>query len=344
VTVQGVTLLQGDSREMLDTLPAGCVHTIVTSPPYFQQRDYQAAGQFGLEESLDDYIANLVAVFRAARRVLRDDGTLWLNLGDKMVDKQLLGVPWKVALALQKDGWFLRQDIILHKVTAMPEAVVDRCCRAHEYLFLLSKSKRYFYDPVAIMEEAKTDRAPSRRAKAKGVGTAELRPRVSPYDGTEERRHRRTVWTYHSAGTKLAHFAAYHPRTIEPCILAGTSEGGACSSCGTPRKRLVRKMRYATRPGRQSKVLQRGRQVTGLRDPERHVTRVETTGWQAQCDCGVHAGPSVVLDPFSGTGSTGVAAVQAGCRYIGIDLNGEFTRMAAERLAQGSLLLLSERD
>lgn len=346
--MQGVTLLLGDAREVLRTMPSGSVHAIVTSPPYFNQRDYQASGQIGLEKSVDEYLRAIVETFRECRRVLRDDGTLWINVGDKMRDKQLIGVPWKMAFALQSDGWFLRQDIVMHKVTANPEAVRDRCCRSHEYLFLLTKGKQYFFDPVAIMENVQTTRTHSRKAKAIGAGTLDLRKYETPYDGTEEKRNKRTVWTYHSAALKELHFAAYSPKTIEPCIFASTSECGACTKCGAPYVRQTRRTRYATRPGVSTKIRNESGgiddKVSGNRDPLRHVTKVDTVGWAAQCPCGASAGPSVILDPFCGAGSTGVAAVAAGCRFVGIDLNPEYLRIAARRMSQGSLLLMQQSE
>ncbi len=144
----------GDCLDTLRLMPAGIAHTCVTSPPYFGQRDYKDPKQIGLEATTAEYVAKLVAVFREVRRVLRDDGTLWLNLGDSYGTnaKQLLGIPWKVAFALQDDGWVLRQDIIWHKSNAMPEKVRDRCTNAHEYIFLLAKFKNYYFDPEAMQE------------------------------------------------------------------------------------------------------------------------------------------------------------------------------------------------
>ena len=149
-------IIPGDCIAGLRTLPHASVHCCVTSPPYWGLRDYGHAGQIGLEETPERYVARMVDVFRDVRRVLRDDGTLWLNLGDSYgKGKQLLGMPWKVASALQSDGWILRQDIIWHKPSPMPESVTDRCTKAHEYVFLLTKRERYFYDAAAIAEAAR---------------------------------------------------------------------------------------------------------------------------------------------------------------------------------------------
>ena len=250
-------ILIGDATETLRTLPDQSVHCCVTSPPYFGLRDYGRDGQIGLEETPEAFVESLVEVFREVRRVLRDDGTVWLNLGDSyngvgrgykangmqvaarsstqrtvpgLKPKDLIGIPWRVAFALQADGWYLRQDIIWHKPNPMPESVRDRCTKAHEYVFLLSKSPRYYFDAEAVKEDsvsAKNDRTPAPRgseayANASGVnGQAQLFTRKN--DGT---RNRRSVWTITAKPYKGAHFATFPPDLIEPCILAGCPEGG----------------------------------------------------------------------------------------------------------------------
>ena len=227
-----VNLVLGDCRNVLPTLPAGSVHCCVTSPPYFGLRDYGHENQIGLERTPEAFVQELVEVFREVRRVLRDDGTLWLNLGDSynaynanrgastsisdgtagrghpthrrglttptLKNKDLIGIPWRVAFALQSDGWYLRQDIIWHKPNPMPESVTDRCTKAHEYLFLLSKGARYHFDSEAIKEPA-----------TKGAT-----------------RNRRSVWSVTTKPFKGAHFATFPPDLIEPCILAGCPAGG----------------------------------------------------------------------------------------------------------------------
>ena len=166
-------IIQGDCLEGLRTLPDASVHCCVTSPPYWGLRDYGHDGQIGLEETPEAYVARMVEVFREVRRVLRGDGTCWINLGDTFASgKQLVGIPWRVAFALQADGWLLRQDIIWHKPNPMPESVTDRCTKAHEYVFLLTKSERYFYDANAVKEPhsdsthwySKDRQAPSNKA------------------------------------------------------------------------------------------------------------------------------------------------------------------------------------
>jgi DNA modification methylase len=259
----GVTyqVIIGDCIEGMRTLPDQSVHTCVTSPPYFGLRDYGMAGQIGLEDTPDTFVARLVEVFREVRRVLRDDGTLWLNLGDTyarnpakgqhkpgdsgkqayiydngggrasstanvdLPEKNLLGIPWRVAFALQADGWYLRQDIIWHKLNPMPESVTDRCTKAHEYVFMLSKSARYFFDADAIKEPAVKGASGSTFHKGKtGVHQADRSSKNERIeDGT---RNRRSVWTVASKPFKGAHFATFPPDLIEPCILAGSPVGG----------------------------------------------------------------------------------------------------------------------
>jgi len=259
------SVMVGDCLASLATLPDLSINCCVTSPPYYGLRDYGVVGQIGLEESPDSYIARLVDVFREVRRVLRDDGTLWLNIGDSYATgttasraqgkrglgaatqkaqdsvprignpdgcktKDLIGIPWMLAFALRADGWYLRQDIIWHKPNPMPESVRDRCTKAHEYIFLLSKSDRYYFDSEAMKEPA-----------VGSSGGAPLKARDSAYrpdkakltnnglaNGWEpsETRNRRSVWTVATKPYKGAHFATFPPGLIEPCILAGCPSGG----------------------------------------------------------------------------------------------------------------------
>jgi DNA modification methylase len=286
-----VRIMEGDCLTVLRTLPEQSVNCCVTSPPYFGLRDYGHAGQIGLEPTPDEYVAKMVAVFREVRRVLKDDGTVWLNLGDsyatqggrgeaRMVElgrpsdgaktvaeargsasgskvpegskpKDLLGIPWRVAFALQADGWYLRSDIIWHKPNPMPESVTDRPTKAHEYIFLLAKQERYYYDAAAIAEEAITndERRPygsqgANELDPRGVqgegkprtGKALTSPRNdgNPWNEANGRgfipngltRNRRTVWAVATQPYSGAHFATFPPALIEPCILAGCPEGG----------------------------------------------------------------------------------------------------------------------
>lgn len=270
-----VQFIVGDCVETLKTLPACAVHTCVTSPPYFGLRDYGVDGQLGLEPTPAAFVEALVAVMRQVRRVLRDDGTLWLNLGDSYSSggrtthvaqslrgatmrseagdaasgkqkylngtamrpppvagvgpKQMLGIPWRVALALQEDGWCLRQDIIWHKPNPMPESIKDRCTKAHEYIFLLSKSPRYYFDHEAIKEPA-TGAAPGNkkhRRVDKSADDSKFRTSAGLLKiGGVQTRHKRSVWSVPPAPFRGAHFATFPPALIEPCILAGAPAGG----------------------------------------------------------------------------------------------------------------------
>lgn len=218
-------LVVGDSLEILQSLPDGFFQSCITSPPYWGLRDYGVDGQIGAENSIEDYIDKLVELFSEVRRTLATDGTLWLNLGDTYTSgnrnrrapdkknpartmtyrqptpeglkpKDLIGIPWRVALALQADGWYLRSDIIWHKPNCQPESVKDRPTRSHEYVFLLSKSEDYYYNYLAIMEAAA--------------------------NGEKQMRNRRSVWSINTEPFRDAHFATFPPALVEPCILAGS--------------------------------------------------------------------------------------------------------------------------
>ena len=255
-------IIQGDCIDVLKGLPDAIVNTCITSPPYFGLRDYGVDGQIGLEETPDSYVQKLVEVFREVRRVLRDDGTLWLNLGDSYFNtqnsnrngldgslggnvrgggeyktqkrssghlplkpKDLIGIPWRVAFALQADGWYLRQDIIWHKPNPMPESVTDRCTKSHEYIFLLSKSARYYYDYEAVKEETGREGGKPRVFGAKeqeGTMRNDVGMRFVD-DGT---RNKRSVWTVATKPFSEAHFATFPEELISPCVLAGSPEGG----------------------------------------------------------------------------------------------------------------------
>lgn len=297
--------------------------TCVTSPPYFGLRDYGHDGQLGLEQTPDEYVANMVEVFRCVRDVLSDDGTLWLNIGDSYASyrdgkatpdstrgastgtlvpkgsarnrmsstfagtnikhKDLIGIPWRLAFALQTDGWYLRQDIIWHKPNPMPESVRDRCTKAHEYIFLLTKSARYWYDSEAVKEAAKFGEHHAKysgtykRHKVEAMQTQGATNGENYQRGMQQamkdplNRNRRSVWTVATRPYKGAHFATFPPDLIEPCILAGSRE----------------------------------------RD--------------------------IVLDPFIGSGTTAAVAIQHGRQYIGCELNKEYRALQNERIASANL-------
>ena len=256
-----IKIFQGNCLDKLKELPKQSINTCITSPPYWGLRDYGEDEQLGMEDTPEEYVANLVQVFGEVKRVLRDDGTVWLNLGDSyssggrttttnqslrgdkdygvtrpkpskgIKPKDLVGIPWRVAFALQQDGWYLRQDIIWHKPNPMPESVTDRCTKAHEYIFLLSKSPIYYYDHEAIKEDAKFPDGPNTPSSIKaveGVYSANLQK-----IGANDKRNKRSVWTVTTKPYKEAHFATFPMDLIEPCVLAGCPKK-VCVACGTP--------------------------------------------------------------------------------------------------------------
>ena len=392
-------LLQGDCRQVLATLPAGSVQCCITSPPYWGLRDYGTAGQLGLEPTPEQYVANMVSVFREVWRVLRDDGTLWVNLGDsysstggsnakqfdiittghkKLRDngavpdytrkvvlglkpKDLVGIPWRVAFALQADGWYLRQDIIWHKPNPMPEGVTDRCTKAHEYIFLLTKSARYFYDNEAVKERGVMvagDSAGSSQRDTQethglgggnsGINLAKQKLAAELRKNGYSMRNKRSVWTVTIKPFKGAHFATFPPDLIEPCILAG-SAAKCCAVCYAPWERVVEQGLPAPEPAHRNptKRLEPGQagnadagnmgfRASKLSGQEMSKWKAEnpdrTVGWEPRCECGGETQPSMVLDPFSGAGTTGVVAVQHGRRYIGIELNPDYLEMSRKRI------------
>jgi DNA modification methylase len=319
-------ILQGDAIERLRELSADSVHCCVTSPPYWGLRDYSTNGQLGLEKTPEEYVAKMVEIFREVRRVLRRDGTLWLNLGDsycggwkggndrdkypgkddgsynrrhspskqsyeiELPAKNLVGMPWKLAFALQADGWYLRSDIIWSKPNPMPESVTDRPTKAHEYLFLLTKSPRYFYDAEAIKEKSEPQSierlkypvnvmgGPNGEYGAR-IGQGGQRTMVEP----SMNRNKRSVWTVATAPYPEAHFATYPPDLIKPCILAGTSSKGCCAKCGAPWERIVEAETVRAHGGvRDMKktplnVIRAGWREGGAQS--------KTLGWQPTCEC-----------------------------------------------------------
>jgi DNA modification methylase len=376
-------LLIGDCRDMLATLTAKSVQTCITSPPYWGLRDYGVDGQIGLEETPDDFLAGMVDVFAAVWRVLRDDGTAWVNMGDSYASspasggagqqeggehkrtprrtyerpeglkpKDLCGMPWRLAFALQAAGWYLRSDIIWSKPNPMPESCTDRPTKAHEYVFLLTKRPRYFYDADAVRETAEYGRGSDFRAPRyignnarDNAAIAETRTNVGGTGGT---RNRRTVWAIPTQAYSEAHFATFPEALVVPCILAGTSERGACPACGSPWVRVVERGEKSPRTGRavgydygtdKSDPGHNGRRSQRYRPTgaELAAWRSEnpdiTTGWQPSCDCEpADPVPCTVLDPFAGSGTTGKVAVELGRRFVGCELNPEYAELAAARI------------
>lgn len=338
-----IRILSGDCVGSLRKLPDESVHCCMTSPPYWGLRDYGVAGQLGMEKTPLEYVDRMVAVFREVRRVLRDDGTLWLNLGDSYANgKQLTGIPWRVAFALQADGWYLRQDIIWHKPNPMPESVQDRCTKSHEYVFLLAKSPRYWFDHEAIKEPAKNPGL-IRRTTEKSFSYAQAIANGKPPSGdgvlgsvivVGDKRHRRSVWSIATKPYKGAHFAVFPPALAETCILAG-SPSQTCAACGRGYERIVDRTRIATRPNADTWVskITGDRLVDGNRDNKRHITTTETVGFKLSCVCrSPDIGAAVVLDPFGGSGTTAAVAVEHGRSAVLCELNPDYIELAKHRI------------
>ena len=273
-------VLHGDCEHVLAGLPSESVNSIVTSPPYYRQRHYSADDEVGQEATPAQYTHRMITIFRQARRVLKKEGTLWLVLGDKYQDGRQLGMPWRIALALQDDGWILRSDIIWHKPNAMPSPVKTRPTTDHEYVFLMSKSKKYFYDTDAIREPHVTF---SENSQMKGGRNHFFKKGSTPEQGKNggdsnlhnarwdqafhpKGRNKRTVWSVPLSKFRDAHFAVFPERLVETCVLAGCPENG------------------------------------------------------------------VVLDPFFGSGTTGVVATRLQRHFLGIERSAEYCDMARERL------------
>lgn len=402
-------IIQGDALQELQKLKSGSVHCCVTSPPYYALRDYQVSGQIGLEKTPEEYVAKMVEVFRGVRRVLRDDGTLFLNLGDSfwgggnyrginsentlsekqnsnrgargicqelvalgkttswgLKPKDLCGIPWRVAFALQADGWYLRSDIIWHKPNPMPESVSDRPTKAHEYLFLLTKRARYYYDAEAIKEPAiysgitgMDETGFKNAAEFSGKhGEAAInghqrrdkqRGHSRRHDGFNDRwdamekseqcsgmRNKRSVWTVATSPYPESHFATFAPDLIKPCILAGTSVKGCCPKCGAPWERVVERITgvpdsYNGSDFRRGKKAESANALSAVGQQERTV-EFKTTGWQPTCDCGEEKTvPCTVLDPFFGSGTVGQVSLEFGRKCIGIELNPKYIELAKNR-------------
>ena len=373
------TILNGDVIDCLRSLPDACVQCVVTSPPYWGLRDYGVEGQIGLEPTPEEHVEKMVEVFREVRRVLRDDGTVWLNYGDcyagsttgadrppgpghthedsgrvktgqenkhrrpdaGLKPKDLVGMPWRIAFALQADGWYLRSDIIWSKPNAMPESVTDRPTKSHEYIFLLTKRARYFYDADAVREPFE-----SNDVTYPVINTVQGVYRVSNGknrgggDATRGR-NRRTVWEIATQPMPEAHFATFPEALVEPCIKAGTSERGACPKCGAPWRRVV-EIERSDVPRYNSKST--GRRDCNYGDSDSTTLRarkivVRGCDWQPSCTCGCEETmPCVVLDPFGGSGTVAKVARDLGRSSISCELNPEYVEIAKKRLRIGEQL------
>lgn len=319
-------VIVGDALEVLKTLPDSMVHCVITSPPYWGLRDYGVDGQLGTEKTVDQYISRLVEIFREVHRVMRDDATLWLNLGDTYHKKELTGVPWRVALALQAQGWMLRSDIIWHKPNAMPSSVKDRPTTTHEYIFLLTKSPNYYYDADSVRSPAYTGKT------------------------------LRTVWTHTTKPFRGAHFATFPPDLILPCVLAGTSVIGCCGVCGTQYKAIVdrgvpdtayQKACGGDSLGTYTKGATKNYHGAKAQDPAATKARIlasltkrKLSGWELPCACLPKYSPaSIVLDPFIGSGTTGMVAYENYRSFIGIEINPQYAAEAERRILKTSPLV-----
>ncbi len=238
-SVGGGGVFHGDALQILKELPDKIVQCCVTSPPYWKLKDYGVKGQIGLESTPEEYTEKLVSVFHEVRRVLKDDGTLWINLGDTycrgwahcgVKTKELVGIPWRVAFALQRDGWYLRSDVIWHKPDAMPEGVNDRPTRAHEYIFLMTKGKNYYYNADAIREPHKPESIKRMAYKYKGYRKIKSLSERPHYRNPEHMchplgRNKRSVWTIPKSGSRGNHSATFPSEIPEICIKAGSKAG-----------------------------------------------------------------------------------------------------------------------
>ena len=380
-------IIQGDALEVLRTLPDGIVQTTVTSPPYWGLRDYGVPGQLGLEATPEEHVAKMVEIFREVRRVTRDDGTLWLNYGDSYTSggrdsyggndphckqathsaikdakrapqpsnlkpKDLCGIPWRVAFALQADGWYLRSDIIWHKPNPMPESCKDRPTKSHEYLFLMSKQPRYYWDAEAV-REPHNSYLPMSHFSRRGNHPKKLDSSsrsTFPMDGPREYnpagRNIRDVWTIPTAPYSEAHFATFPIKLVTPCVLAG-SPPKCCGVCGTPwvrvveRGNLVGRDRGGNYKGRESDVdLAGGNRMESKNDYHPGMSyETKTLGWRSGCEHDDDSGRSIVMDPFAGSGTVPFVAENHNRDYLGIELNPEYIAMAKRRLRQGVLAL-----
>jgi DNA modification methylase len=388
-------ILRADARSI--PLADGCVQCVVTSPPYFGLRDYGVVGQIGLEESPEEYVATMVQVFREVRRVLRDDGTVWLNLGDSysrvpekggsgtfngrngagdgygdaqrikrepegssdglvgraeraavrvgaagLKPKDLCMIPARVALALQADGWWLRSDIIWAKKNPMPGSQRDRCTSSHEYVFMLAKSARYFFDADAVAEPSVSDHPSGNGYKrdarltfrdAGGPRGSEQQWAMSPT------RAKRDVWWLNSEPFPDAHFATFPQKLVEPCILAGTSAKGCCAKCGAPWVRVTDVDYIAQSPISATDKARNPAQGNNFatRALGRASKLSTTKGWRPTCSHGAPVVPCTVLDPFLGSGTVGKVCERLGRRWVGLELSAPYIEIARKRTAQCGL-------
>lgn len=389
------TIYNVDAKEGHKLLNDNSINTIITSPPYYGLRDYGVNGQIGLEETPEMYVNNLVEIFRNLKTKLRDDGTLWLNLGDSycggsygmsenndpknnktkgmnqrglricefckkeymgtinqrfcskpcvgvdntprvkkglLKPKDLIGIPWMVAFALRSDGWYLRQDIIWHKPNPMPESVTDRCTKAHEYIFLFSKSSKYYFDNEAIRESAKDPESYSGKRKRSYKRENEFADKFLKQNFRNikigqlyEKVNKRSVWTVTTKPFTEAHFATYPEELIKDCILAGCPEF-VCNVCKEPYKIDIERVDRDYFKKEDCKTKQYAK--------SNHNEKIEykNNGYIPSCNCNAEKEGGIVLDPFMGAGTTALVSKKYGRNYIGFELNPEYINIAENRL------------
>lgn len=386
------TVYATDALSGAKLLEPQSVHCIVTSPPYWGLRSYldkddpKKALELGAEKTPGEYVEKLVEIFRVLRPVLRDDGTLWLNLGDSYARdggdttysssntrqqaymdraaypsgsgskkrtaaglkvKDLVGSPWLAAFALRADGWYLRRDIIWNKPNPMPESVTDRPTSSHEYVFLLSKKPRYFFDNEAVREKYNpttlSRNAYARNKVGKGIDENGASHTKGQDDGimieaNPSGRNIRSVWTIATRPFSGAHYACFPPDLVYPCVKAGTSEYGVCGECSAPWERVVERKAMEVRPG-PSAGLYGSRTTDGINGTMLEPAESKTVGWQPTCSHESETVPATVLDPFMGSGTTAYAARKLGRRSIGFDLDEKNIALIEERMGSQEVLL-----
>jgi DNA modification methylase len=371
MSVERNTIFCGDALQVLKTLPDACVQCVVTSPPYYALRSYLPDShpdkylEIGLEETPAEYIEKLVQVFREVKRVLRDDGSLWVNIGDTYANdrswgghssgkhckalheverprrytelpaKNLIGIPWRLAFALQDDGWILRSDIVWQKCNCMPESVKDRVTRSHEYVFFFSQQQKYYYDADAIAESSVSDHASGngfKRASRLSYLDAYGAPRGNDREWQPvSTRNCRSVWTIPTEAFPGSHFAVMPTELARRCILAGSSPQ-ACEHCGSPWRRVSVPTGHMNKrePAHAPFSTETKTDSTGWKP-----SRIATDIWQPTCRCpnNVGSGRCVVLDPFLGAGTVALVALQQNRAFLGIELNEAYVRPAEKRIA-----------
>ena len=323
-------LLEGDAKDVLNQFEDNTFHCCITSPPYWQQRDYFVNGQLGNEETPDEYISKLVEVFNEVKRVLRKDGILWIVIGDtykksgmkiNIRNKNIIGIPWKLAFALQENDWIIRTEVINNKTNVIPDGARDRPTHSHDYIFMCTKSPKYFYDYYSSLEDSESQIDTIQRFGAKNQkGTFRHdQERTFEHYG---KRNRRSVWTTSVANFKGSHFAVFNPELIEPALKASISTKGYCPQCKSPWKRILEKVK------------------TPANNAKGYNLELITREWQPTCKCGIEEKEvGLILDPFCGTSTTGLVAFKYNMDYVGIDINKDYLEISKSRLKEDDIFV-----